>query len=133
MKRKPRHPKKDRLVTLKLAIWSYLVLGTWQAIAGFISYLLVFDHYNIPISGIVYISTTYFKNSSPDFYGLVCVQRYYVLTLFQDAEQQRSLLQEAQTAFFVAVVVTRMGVVLTSKTRKISIFKQRLFGYLIFT
>jgi sodium/potassium-transporting ATPase subunit alpha len=110
MKRKPRNPKKDRLVTLKLAIFSYLWLGTIQAIAGFIAYFVTFWDAGFTPSDLVGISFTYFKQDSGDIKGL-------------DAGAQRRLLEEAQTAFFIAVVVTRIGCILVCKNRKLSLFR----------
>ncbi len=38
------------------------------------------------------------------------------------------ILYEAQTSFFIAVVITRLGCVIVCKTRRLSIFKQGIFS-----
>ena len=114
MRRKPRNAKTDRLVTLKLALFSYIWLGSWQALAGFIAYITVFMDYGIPASALPGSSFTYFRKSADDFYGYT-------------ADEQLRILSEAQTAFFVAVVLTRMGCILVCRTRKLSIFKRDMF------
>ena len=47
MSRKPRNPKKDRLVTPILAVFAYIYLSVWQTLAGIIAYLTVFSDYGI--------------------------------------------------------------------------------------
>merc|ERR1719320_2013036 len=41
MKRKPRDPEKDKLVTGKLVLFAYLQIGMLQALAGFYAYMVV--------------------------------------------------------------------------------------------
>eukprot|EP01119_Soliformovum_irregulare_P005914 TRINITY_DN1765_c0_g1_i1.p1 TRINITY_DN1765_c0_g1~~TRINITY_DN1765_c0_g1_i1.p1 ORF type:complete len:1070 (+),score=303.07 TRINITY_DN1765_c0_g1_i1:145-3354(+) len=112
MKRPPRDARKDRLVTLKLALFSYLYLGTWQALGGFIAYLTTLNSYGFNWTEITGISLEYFRKDSPDFKG-------------KTAQEQLDILAEAQTAFFVAVVIIRIGCILVCKTRKLSIFSMR--------
>ncbi|KYQ89383.1 P-type ATPase [Tieghemostelium lacteum] len=112
MKRKPRNTKTDKLFSLKLALFSYAWLGTVQCAAGFLNFFLTFRDYGISASDIFNINVNYFMNESPgDFLGY-------------NREQQMDILREAQTAYFVAVVITRIGAALSCKTRKISIFQQ---------
>ncbi len=47
MKRPPRHPKLDHLVTGKLLSFSYLQIGVIQAFGGMITYFLVMNDYGI--------------------------------------------------------------------------------------
>ena len=72
MSRKPRNPKKDRLVTLRLAIFSYVWLSLWQATAGVLAYFLTFNDYGIPPSAVAGSGVKYFRDGSPDYYGYVC-------------------------------------------------------------
>eukprot|EP01118_Nematostelium_gracile_P012128 TRINITY_DN4390_c0_g1_i1.p1 TRINITY_DN4390_c0_g1~~TRINITY_DN4390_c0_g1_i1.p1 ORF type:complete len:403 (+),score=118.85 TRINITY_DN4390_c0_g1_i1:161-1369(+) len=115
MKRKPRNVKKDRLVSLKLALFSYGWLGTIQALAGFTAYFVTFAEYGLSPSDIVGTSFTYFKTGAEDFMGY-------------NEKAQIKILHEAQTAFFVAVVITRIGCVLVCKTRKLSLFSKNVFN-----
>jgi hypothetical protein len=71
MSRKPRNPKKDRLVTARLAIFSYGWLSLWQATAGVLSYFLTFNDYGIPPSGVSGSGVDYFREGASDYYGYV--------------------------------------------------------------
>eukprot|EP01113_Clastostelium_recurvatum_P023597 TRINITY_DN2814_c0_g1_i1.p1 TRINITY_DN2814_c0_g1~~TRINITY_DN2814_c0_g1_i1.p1 ORF type:complete len:748 (+),score=241.46 TRINITY_DN2814_c0_g1_i1:1246-3489(+) len=115
MRRPPRNPKRDRLVTLRLAVYSYLWLGTVQAIAGFLNYFLVLGSYGIHPANAIFTSLTFFRlDTNETFLGY-------------SPETQLHILRKAQTAFFVGVVLTRIGVLLTCKTRRLSLFVS-LFG-----
>jgi sodium/potassium-transporting ATPase subunit alpha len=123
MKRKPRDPKKDRLITMKMAIYSYIWLGTIQAIAGYLAFYVTMADYGLTPNELdwsSFSSFTFFRHKAPDL--------EYEPGKFYDAEKQLEILAEAQTAFFVAVVVTRIGCVLASKTRKLSLFKHGFLG-----
>ncbi|KAF2077458.1 hypothetical protein CYY_001231 [Polysphondylium violaceum] len=119
MKRKPRDVKKDRLVSLKLALFSYVWLGTVQCAAGFLNYFLTFRDYGFSPSDIYNVSSDYFMNTKAEPYqgSLPGAQVY-------DAKEQADILLKAQTAYFVAIVLTRVGAALSCKTRKNSIFVQ---------
>jgi sodium/potassium-transporting ATPase subunit alpha len=125
MLKPPRDPKKDRLVTLKLAIYSYLWLGTWQAIAGFIAYFYVFNQFGFPPS-FIFLNDPQFKwgrlyqddeNLRTNAFGEIFT-----------VKDQTELLRKGQSAFFVAVVVTRMACLVVCKTRSNSLFTQGLFS-----
>ncbi|KAF4756984.1 Sodium/potassium-transporting ATPase subunit alpha-1, partial [Perkinsus olseni] len=53
MCRKPRDPQRDRLVTNKLVIYSYLIIGYMQAAAGFYTYFQVMYDYGFKPSGLI--------------------------------------------------------------------------------
>jgi sodium/potassium-transporting ATPase subunit alpha len=62
MKRPPRHPKMDHLVTGKLLAFSYLNIGVIQAFAGMLTYFLVMNDYGIKIF------TTFFLNQREGYF-----------------------------------------------------------------
>mmetsp|Transcript_30058 Transcript_30058/g.42255 ORF Transcript_30058/g.42255 Transcript_30058/m.42255 type:complete len:1053 (-) Transcript_30058:74-3232(-) len=109
--RRPPRKSTDRLVTLKLAVYSYLWLGTIQAIAGFMGFFAVMYAYGFSPSDVTWVALDYFKSGAKDYHG------------YSDSEQV-DILKEAQTAFFVSVVVTRISCVLACKTRKLGLLKQ---------
>ncbi|KAM9962467.1 hypothetical protein ACTFIR_005375 [Dictyostelium discoideum] len=111
MKRKPRNVKKDKLVSLRLAVFSYLWLGCWQCAAGFLNYFLLFKDYGYSASDLYNVSSTYFKKDAPLYGG-------------HDDAKQIQILNEAQTAYFIAIVISRVGACFCAKTRIISIFQQ---------
>jgi len=49
MKRPPRHPKLDHLVTGKLLCFSYMNIGILQSFAGMLTYFMVMNDYGIKI------------------------------------------------------------------------------------
>lgn len=53
MQRRPRHPTKDRLVTGKLIVYAYLLIGVVQALAGFYTYFLVMYDFGFAPGGLV--------------------------------------------------------------------------------
>eukprot|EP01133_Synstelium_polycarpum_P008370 gene8370-9837_t len=111
MNRPPRDIKKERLVSLKLAIFSYIWLGSVQCAAGFLNYFMLFNHYGISPHDIFWTSSKYFMiDHAEPFKGY-------------NSDQQKDILKEAQTAYFVAVVLVRLGAALSCKTRKLSIFQ----------
>lgn len=64
MKRPPRHPKLDHLVTGKLLCFSYLQIGELQAYGGMLTYFWVFNDYGMkPI-------TTLFTNMRIGYFPL---------------------------------------------------------------
>lgn len=47
MMRKPRDAKMDRLVNVKLLVWSYLQIGVIEAVAAMFVWLLVWEDYGV--------------------------------------------------------------------------------------
>ncbi len=66
MKRKPRQPKKHRLVNFKLLFFSTITIGMLQAASGFVSYLLTMNSFGIPPSSLPGTSEDYFQEGAPD-------------------------------------------------------------------
>jgi sodium/potassium-transporting ATPase subunit alpha len=62
MKRPPRHPKLDHLVTARLMSFAYLQIGMLQACAGMLTYFWVMNDYGIKVL------TTLFLNQRPGFF-----------------------------------------------------------------
>ncbi|EFA81309.1 P-type ATPase [Heterostelium album PN500] len=112
MSKPPRNIKKERLVSLKLAVFSYIWLGFVQCAAGFVNYFVLFRDYGISASDLYNTSSDHFMVDSDEegFMGY-------------NLDQQKDMLREAQTAYFVAVVLVRLGAALSCKTRKLSIFQ----------
>lgn len=79
MKRKPRNPKKHKLVSKKLIFFSFMEIGILQAMSGFVSYFLAMYIRGFPASSLLFTANTYFQEGAPDFEvnGI-----YYVLSFF---------------------------------------------------
>jgi len=57
MKRKPRDASKDRLVTVKLIVFSYLLIGVIQAAASFFCFFSVMNDFGFQASGLPNLNT----------------------------------------------------------------------------
>ncbi|GAM23942.1 hypothetical protein SAMD00019534_071170 [Acytostelium subglobosum LB1] len=112
MSKPPRDVKKERLVSAKLAVFSYIWLGFVQCAAGFLNFFLMFYwDYGLTPHMLWYTSSKYFMIDKPQpFHGY-------------NGDEQKHILRKAQTAYFVAVVLVRLGAALSCKTRKLSLFQ----------
>jgi sodium/potassium-transporting ATPase subunit alpha len=65
MKRMPRSPKRDHLVTLKTITQAYLEIGLIEAMAGFFAYFTAMNDYGYKIDTLLYLNNRkgYFPNS----------------------------------------------------------------------
>jgi len=67
MQRRPRHPTKDRLVTGKLIVYAYLLIGIVQALAGFYTYFLVMYDFGFSPGGLIGLTKAkFFLNDVED-------------------------------------------------------------------
>lgn len=71
MKRPPRHPHLDHLVTLKLLSFAYLQIGIIQSFAGMLTYFFVMNDYGFRPETLIFINqrTGYFPNAD-DVYNV---------------------------------------------------------------
>jgi sodium/potassium-transporting ATPase subunit alpha len=146
MLRPPRNSAKDHLVDWNLIRWAYGQMGMIQCLAGFYSYFVVLREagfslgmlYNADIDQQFGKQDIYCSNDSCSYApedapvdfcttdpaalaAEVCVTAHH--TAFK--------LRQAQTAFFVAVVVGQLANVLVCKTRKLSMFTKGLGNWLM--
>ncbi|XP_067826827.1 potassium-transporting ATPase alpha chain 2-like [Heptranchias perlo] len=116
----PRNSKRDRLVNVQLASYSYLQVGVIQSIGGFLCYFTVLaDQGWLPsrIIGIRLIWEDTTNNDVEDSYGQEWTYR------------QRQYIQwTCYTAFFVGIVIEQLADLIIRKTRRNSIFQQGIFG-----
>jgi hypothetical protein len=64
MKRRPRKPSKDKLVNLKLLFFSTVIIGTIQAVAGFVSYFTAMDSFGFAPSDLLWKAQDYFNDEA---------------------------------------------------------------------
>ena len=104
MRRPPRamNDPASRLIAPKLLIYSYLQLGLLQSLSGFVNY------------GVVMANNGY--SASDLFYN----RSYWM----DQAKIDPTFWYEAQSAYFVGVVICRMVVLLVSETHTISFFNR---------
>lgn len=112
MVRRPRNVKTDHLVTAPLLCSSYLQTGLIEVLACFTSFFVVMASNGYPFTSL-FQTSKYFKDGSPD---------YEVNGHIYSASHQMNALGEAQTAYFVSLVVCQIFNLLACKTRKVSLF-----------
>ncbi|GAA48524.1 Na+/K+ transporting ATPase subunit alpha K01539 sodium/potassium-transporting ATPase subunit alpha [Clonorchis sinensis] len=125
MKRKPRHPRKDRLVNMRLVTMAFCQIGAIQAAAGFFAaFVVLADNGFLPgiLFGISHHWNSRSYNDLPDSYGQEWTYG-----------QRMTLQKAAYTSFFVAVVIAQWADLIICKTRRLSIFQQGMFNHKLTT
>jgi sodium/potassium-transporting ATPase subunit alpha len=116
MLRKPRDPKKDNLVTTRLLSYTYLQIGMIQACAGFFSYFVVMSDSGWYPGDLIAIRKDWDNKNIqayPDSYG----NEWAFSTRYR-------VMNAAQTAYFVSIVVVQWADLIICKTRVLSVFQQ---------
>ena len=116
MEKPPRDPKRDRMIGAKLLNHTFLQVGVLQSIIAYFMYFYTFHYYGIPPSGTLLA----FSNWGTDGY------------LNTTADQQNFALGKAQTAYYVALVMTQLSNLLCARTRRTSLFTTKFRKSLIF-
>jgi len=117
MLRPPRDAKTDKLVTPRLISFSYLQIGVIQAAAGMYTYFVVMGDFGFPPNVLPFQGNEFDIKNGGDLTLTLAGQ-----TTTQ--EQRINALGNAQTAYFVSIVLVQWADLLACKTRKLSIFQQ---------
>eukprot|EP00026_Physarum_polycephalum_P000379 Phypoly_transcript_00379.p1 GENE.Phypoly_transcript_00379~~Phypoly_transcript_00379.p1 ORF type:complete len:956 (-),score=147.84 Phypoly_transcript_00379:2153-4723(-) len=120
MTRRPRDPRKHKLVNSQLVFFSFVHMGVLQMLSGFTSYFISMHRSGFGMHAL-FFARKYFKDDSPDF---------VVNGVAYDAKAQTTALAEAQTSFFCSIILTQLADVLICKTRYLSFFQQRSRNFL---
>lgn len=121
MSRKPRDPKRDRLVSPTLLVYSYLISGIIISFASFLAYMFVYKQHNVWLSDFPLKDS---NNSNGNFFSLsakgpVTIPRTgEIFTV----SQQKDIFSQAATAFYITLTVTQFTHIWVCKTRVNSIF-----------
>jgi sodium/potassium-transporting ATPase subunit alpha len=138
MKQKPRKLGVDRLVDARLISFSYLQIGVIQALAGFMTYFYVMDDHGFPIHILGGLGTyfgekdLYCKLTSSgglDTCGFSSGNGY---ELWRTASESADALAQAQTAYFISIIIVQVADMLICKTRRISLFMHKHFNKVSF-
>jgi len=121
MKRRPRNSQTDRLVNPRLISFSYFQIGVIQGLAGMYTYFVVMHSYGIHPYELIgkltdFDNRTIPYRNNPDF----------------NFDNRELILEYAQTAYFVSIVVVQYFDLFMSKTRKLSIFQQSMRNWVLF-
>ena len=116
MKRKPRNPYTDRLVTDRLIGFAYGQIGFIQAVGGFFTYFVIMAENGFLPAKLFNLRGPWDNkliNNLEDSYG----QEW----TYADRKRLESA---CQSAFFVSIVIVQWACLLICKTRKNSLFQQ---------
>jgi sodium/potassium-transporting ATPase subunit alpha len=117
MSRPPRDAKKDRLVTWQLLCYSYFIAGSAETLCSLLAYFMVYYWNGIPASVLPGAQGIYFNNpTSTSGYFYNDYGRIY------SPDEQWSIFTEAQTAYFITLVMCQFSHIWMCKTRISSIF-----------
>ncbi|CAM0143000.1 hypothetical protein VKS41_006245 [Umbelopsis sp. WA50703] len=106
--RKPRFPKKDRLVNLKLLTQAYLITGVMEMLSSMIMFYLYLSQQGIPFSKVM---LSFDKYNSPDGY------------LGLDASTIIEITNVGQSIYFINLVICQWFNALSVRTRTRSILQ----------
>jgi len=122
MRRKPRNVKKDHLVTPSLLANSYLMTGVIETIACFATFCLVLVFHGFQPLSLLH-NNSYFTDSSPDFVSSNG-------KIYNGAEQM-AILGEAQSAYFLTLVLCQVFNLISCKTRISSVFQHGMRNWMV--
>ena len=123
MARRPRNIHHDRLVTIKLILFTYLQIGMIQACAGFTAYFFTMAMHGFFVERLVGLGDDWNdvkKNDLQDSYN-------YMWTY----DERQVLQRKCYSSFFFAIVITQIADAIISKTRRLSIFQQRMTNWVL--
>uniref|UniRef100_A0A6A7G5Y4 Sodium/potassium-transporting ATPase subunit alpha n=2 Tax=Hirondellea gigas TaxID=1518452 RepID=A0A6A7G5Y4_9CRUS len=154
MRRSPRNPKTDNLVTWRLISFAYLQIGVIQALAGIYTYMVIlydFGYHPTQLPGLSGSSQFEMCHTNEDFKYLYCFEDVNVaceyssnggLTYPQDFPQEistrigirggfpmecdarKEALEFANTGYFISIIIVQWADLLICKTRFKSIYDQ---------
>jgi len=127
MERPPRDINRDRLINGPILRYAYLIAGGMSAVICMLSYFTMFWWYHIPLS-LVY-------NSASDFWSPNSGDLKFDCNMVNGAEvcrvltgqQQAEIFYQAQSAWYVTLIMGQFWHIWTCKTRTESIFKHGIF------
>lgn len=115
MRRPPRDPRTDRLISWRVLAYCYLQVGALECAACLISFFLVLHSYGIAPRMVVFSADKYFR---ADAEPLVTAAGTY------DAAAQMDILRESNSAYWMTLVVSQTLHVFACTTRHASLFNQ---------
>eukprot|EP01132_Coremiostelium_polycephalum_P003736 gene3736-4655_t len=122
MTRKPRVLGKDHLVTTNLLCFSYLQAGPMEAIICLLNFFLVMSSHGFVPSSLPNTAAKYFQDGAPDL---------IVNGVTYNADQQVDALEEAQTAYFMTLVMCQFFNLITNKTRVVPLWRHGMKNWFV--
>lgn len=126
MRRPPRNPRTDHLITRETLIFSYVISGLFSSLTCFMAYALVFHHYGIELPDVAFsLDKGYFKG--PPYSASDKILTLANGTSF-DAMKQNLIYKQASTAWYLTLIVNQFWNIFVCRTRRTSIFEQGFFS-----
>jgi len=122
MKHPPRNSQTDRLASWRLMSYAYAQAGFIETLTGFMGFLLVFKHHDVPLSNLPF-SAQYWTSTSNDY----VLANGKVIT----AAEQVLILSQAQALYWFLVVACQICHLFLIRTRTQSIIKHGLFRNMV--
>lgn len=115
---RPPRSKDDTMVSFSLLSFSYLQMGVLSTLACFFSYFVTMNHFGIAPHMLPGLSKNYFKDKSPPL---------RVGHMIYTSKDQAWILANAQSAYFLTIVMVQWMNVYCCKTRINSLLSQGIF------
>jgi sodium/potassium-transporting ATPase subunit alpha len=130
MDRKPRDPKRDRLVAPNLLFYAYLTSGFIISAGCMLAYALTYAENGLLLSD---FHGPGFQGSG-DFFSLTSSEPILVERTGKtySPEEQRTIFSKATTAWYIALTVAQFGHIFACKTRTSSLFAHGFSNRLTF-
>ncbi|XP_018052959.1 PREDICTED: sodium/potassium-transporting ATPase subunit alpha-like [Atta colombica] len=123
MRRAPRNPQYDKLVNKRLISITYGQIGMTQAFAGFYTYFMVLMMNGFMPNRLLGLRIEWENpsiNDLQDSWGQTWTYK-----------NRMNLLMEAQSGYFLSIVITQMVDLIMCKTRRNSIFQQGMSNWFV--
>lgn len=130
MRRAPRNPKTDHLITKRTLFYSYVLAGLTSSLICFMAYALVFKHHGISLKNLLFSTDDgYFLG--PPYADAVDDEYPPVLTIgarTYDAVEQYAIYRQASTAWYLTLILNQFWNLFCVRTSRTSIFRQGFFS-----
>ncbi|XP_011172179.1 sodium/potassium-transporting ATPase subunit alpha-B [Solenopsis invicta] len=123
MRRAPRNPQYDKLVNKRLISITYGQIGMTQSLAGFYTYFMVLMMNGFMPNRLLGLRHDWENPSINDLQDSWGQTWTY--------ENRKNLLMEAQSGYFLSIVITQMIDLVMCKTRRNSIFQQGMSNWFV--
>ncbi|XP_072754932.1 sodium/potassium-transporting ATPase subunit alpha-B [Anoplolepis gracilipes] len=123
MRRAPRNPQYDKLVNKRLISITYGQIGMTQSFAGFYTYFMILMLYGFMPDRLLGLRMEWENPSINDLQDSWGQTWTY--------ENRMNLLMEAQSGYFLSIVITQMIDLVMCKTRRNSIFQQGMDNWFV--
>ncbi|XP_051792499.1 potassium-transporting ATPase alpha chain 2-like [Erpetoichthys calabaricus] len=124
MNQKPRHPKRDRLVNIQLAAYTYFHIGIIETFSGFLCYFTVMAEQGYLPGTLINIRVPWESRTVGDLQDTFGQEWTY----YQRAQMEWT----GYTSFFVGIVGCQIINSIIRKTRRFSLFRQNVLKNRVF-